>query len=66
MCEYCLKRVCPNGCPNNYIPRGRKRGEENKNRRIEFKTVAIYGNGHNYIPNSMNVPLTNKELTMKS
>ena len=66
MCEYCQKRVCPNGCPNNYTPRGAKRRSDGESRQIGFKILAIYGIDCKYPPKVMNVPLTKKELTMKS
>lgn len=66
MCEYCQKRVCPNGCPNNYTPEKKKREKGKRSPEVEFKIISIYGIGYKKPANVMNIPLINEELSMKS
>ena len=43
MCDICLKYKCPNGCPNNYTPRGKKRNENSSLRISGFSLIKEIG-----------------------
>ena len=43
MCEICLKYKCPNGCPNNYTPRGKKQIKDDPFRIRGFSLVKEIG-----------------------
>ncbi|MBQ8850556.1 MAG: hypothetical protein IJ011_10775 [Clostridia bacterium] len=43
MCEICRKYRCPDGCPNNYTPRGKRRKGTLSVRSPRFKVILEIG-----------------------
>jgi hypothetical protein len=43
MCEICGKYKCPNGCPANYTPRGRRRKNEGARQGFCFTVLLELG-----------------------
>ena len=49
MCDICRKYCCPDGCPNNYIPKGKRKVDEGADIRRQFAVRAVvYADGESF------------------
>ena len=62
MCDICRKYRCPDGCPNNFVPTKKRKGDNSADRQWKFNVrTVVHADGESF-ENIIRKKQNNKEI----